>query len=92
MCRRYFYHESTRNKRVSTDGYIKPYDGWTGKFIYPEYNFGIANSMITGFHLPYSQLLMMAAFGDYYNVMNAYEEAVKEKYCFGAYGDAMLII
>lgn len=78
---------------VSTDGYIKPYDGWTGKFIYPEYNFGIANSMITGFHLPYSQLLMMvAAFGDYYNVMNAYEEAVKEKYRFGAYGDAMLII
>ncbi|MDO5036284.1 MAG: tRNA preQ1(34) S-adenosylmethionine ribosyltransferase-isomerase QueA [Porphyromonas sp.] len=78
---------------LSTDGFIKPYDGWTGMFIYPEYDFGIANSMISGFHMPYSSLLMMqAAFGKYHNVMNAYKVAIKEGYRFGAYGDAMLII
>lgn len=78
---------------VSTDGFIKPYDGWTGKFIFPEYNFSVANSMITGFHMPYSSLLMVAAaFGGYDNVMKAYKIAISEGYRFGAYGDAMLII
>lgn len=78
---------------LSTDGYIKPYEGWTGKFIFPEYKFGIADRMISGFHMPYSSLLMMvAAFGGYNHVMNAYNEAIKEGYRFGAYGDAMLIL
>jgi len=78
---------------VSTDGHIKPREGWTNKFIFPPYEFTLANSLVTNFHLPYSTLLMMAsAFGGYEVVMAAYEEAVKEKYRFGAYGDAMLII
>lgn len=78
---------------VGTSGKIKPYDGWTNKFIFPPYDFTVANSMITNFHLPYSTLIMLAAaFGDYDNVMNAYDIAIKEKYKFGVYGDAMLII
>lgn len=78
---------------VGTEGKIKPYDGWTNKFIFPPYDFTVANSMITNFHLPYSTLLMItSAFGDYDNVMNAYEVAIKEQYRFGVYGDAMLII
>ncbi|MBW6484152.1 MAG: tRNA preQ1(34) S-adenosylmethionine ribosyltransferase-isomerase QueA [Vicingaceae bacterium] len=78
---------------VSTDGFLKPYDGWTNKFIFPPYDFSIANCMITNFHTPESTLLMMtAAFGGYDNVMKAYKEAIKEKYRFFTYGDAMLII
>ncbi len=78
---------------VSTDGFIKPYDGWTGKFIFPEYEFDVATSMITGFHMPFTPMLMnAAAFGGYDYVMNAYKVAIKEKYGFGEYGDAMLII
>lgn len=78
---------------VSTDGFIKPYDGWTGKFIFPEYRFDVATSYITGFHIPYSpQLMIVAAFGGYDFVMEAYQEAIREKYRFGAYGDAMLVI
>ncbi|WP_294079805.1 tRNA preQ1(34) S-adenosylmethionine ribosyltransferase-isomerase QueA [Proteiniphilum sp. UBA5384] len=78
---------------VSTDGHLKPKDGWTNKFIFPPYDFTLNNSLITNFHLPYSTLLMMAcAFGGYEKVMSAYEEAIKEKYSFGAYGDAMLIV
>lgn len=78
---------------VGTEGKIKPYDGWTNKFIFPPYEFTVANSMITNFHLPYSTLLMLtAAFGDYDNIMKAYEVAIKEGYKFGVYGDAMLII
>ncbi len=78
---------------VGTSGKIKPYDGWTNKFIFPPYDFTVANSMITNFHLPYSTLIMLAAaFGDYDYVMNAYDIAIKEKYKFGVYGDAMLII
>ena len=78
---------------AGTEGRIKPYNGWTNKFIFPPYDFTIANSMITNFHLPYSTLLMMtAAFGDYDRIMSAYEVAIKEKYRFGVYGDAMLII
>jgi S-adenosylmethionine:tRNA ribosyltransferase-isomerase len=78
---------------VSTDGLLKPYDGWTNKFIFPPYEFSVANSMVSNFHLPFSTLLMMvAAFGGYDHVVNAYSIAVKEKYRFGTYGDAMLII
>ncbi|HLP05684.1 MAG TPA: tRNA preQ1(34) S-adenosylmethionine ribosyltransferase-isomerase QueA [Paludibacter sp.] len=78
---------------VGTEGKIKPYEGWTNKFIFPPYDFTVANAMITNFHLPYSTLLMVtSAFGDYENVMKAYDVAVKEKYKFGVYGDAMLII
>lgn len=78
---------------VSTDQQLKPANDWTSKFIYPPYDFSIANTMVTNFHTPESTLLVMiAAFGGYENVMNAYEVAVKEKYRFYSYGDAMLII
>jgi S-adenosylmethionine:tRNA ribosyltransferase-isomerase len=78
---------------VSTDGHIKPYDGWTNKFIFPPYDFSIATAMVSNFHMPESTLLMMvAAFGGYDHVMEAYKVAIKEKYRFLAYGDAMLII
>lgn len=78
---------------VGTEGKIKSFDGWTNRFIFPPYDFTVANSMITNFHLPYSTLLMLsAAFGGYEQIMDAYEIAVKEKYQFGVYGDAMLII
>ena len=78
---------------VSTQGLLKPHDGWTNKFIFPPYDFNIANCMITNFHTPESTLLMMtAAFGGYDLVMKAYKEAIKEKYRFYTYGDAMLII
>lgn len=78
---------------ISTDGHIKPKDGWTNKFIFPPYEFKLIDALITNFHLPYSTLLMMsAAFGGYEKIMAAYDVAVKEKYSFAAYGDAMLII
>lgn len=78
---------------VSTDGHLKPYEGWTNKFIFPPYEFTVANSMISNFHMPYSTLLMIvAAFGGYDQVMHAYEIAIKEEYRFGTYGDAMLLI
>lgn len=83
----------TLESSVSTQGFLKPFEGWTNKFIFPPYDFSVANRMITNFHLPYSTLLMMvAAFGGYDFVMNAYHEAIKEKYRFGTYGDAMLIL
>jgi len=83
----------TMESSVSTQGYLNPYEGWTNKFIFPPYDFSVANSMITNFHLPYSTLLMMvAAFGGYDFVMEAYRVAIKEDYRFGTYGDAMLII
>ncbi|MDP4238347.1 MAG: tRNA preQ1(34) S-adenosylmethionine ribosyltransferase-isomerase QueA [Bacteroidota bacterium] len=78
---------------VGTEGKIKPYDGWTNKFIFPPYDFTVANSLITNFHLPYSTLIMLtAAFGDYDLIMKAYDVAIKEGYRFGVYGDAMLIL
>ncbi|HDZ40320.1 MAG TPA: tRNA preQ1(34) S-adenosylmethionine ribosyltransferase-isomerase QueA [Bacteroidetes bacterium] len=83
----------TLESSVSTDGYLKPFDGWTNKFIFPPYEFSIPDMMVSNFHLPYSTLLMMvAAFGGYNLVFEAYDKAVKEKYRFGTYGDAMLII
>lgn len=78
---------------VSMGGHMKTFTGWTNKFIFPPYDFTVASAMVSGFHMPYSTMLMMvAAFGGYDLVMHAYEEAVKEKYRFGAYGDAMLIL
>lgn len=78
---------------VSTEGKLKTFDGWTNKFIFSPYDFSIPTSMITNFHLPNSTLLMMvAAFGGHDLIMEAYREAIKEKYNFFSYGDAMLII
>ena len=76
-----------------TGGMLKEYDGWTSKFIFPEYDFQVANCMIANFYAPYSTMLMLTtAFGGYDNVMNAYKVALDEGYRFGLYGDAMLII
>jgi len=78
---------------VTTGGHLKEYDGWTNKFIFPPYDFSVATSLITNFHLPLSIMLMQtAAFGGYDLIMDVYKQAIKEKYRFGAYGDAMLII
>ncbi len=78
---------------VSTDGTLKPYDGWTNKFIYPPYDFSIANCMVTNFHTPLSTLLMMiSAFCGHDLMMEAYKQAIEQKYRFYSYGDAMLII
>lgn len=78
---------------VGMNGHIKPYEGWTNKFIFPPYDFSTADALVTNFHLPYSVMLMLtAAFGGYDTVMNAYKVAIDEKYRFGAYGDAMLIL
>ncbi|MCC6181926.1 MAG: tRNA preQ1(34) S-adenosylmethionine ribosyltransferase-isomerase QueA [Bacteroidia bacterium] len=78
---------------VSTTGHVNPYRGWTNKFIFPPYDFSVANCMITNFHMPESTLLMqVAAFGGYDLIMKAYKEAIKEKYKFYSYGDAMLIL
>ncbi|KGN69331.1 tRNA preQ1(34) S-adenosylmethionine ribosyltransferase-isomerase QueA [Porphyromonas sp. COT-239 OH1446] len=77
----------------STEHRLKEYDGWTNRFIFPPYDFAIPTSLVTNLHMSKSTLLMMtAAFGGYDHVMNAYAVAIKEKYRFGAYGDAMLII
>ena len=78
---------------VGTDGHLKEFEGWTNKFIFPQYDFSVANSMITNFHLPYSTLLMLvSAYGGYDLIMQAYDIALKEDYRFGTYGDAMLIL
>ena len=83
----------TLESSVSTDGFLKPYNGWTNKFLFPPYEFSVADSMISNFHLPLTTLLMMvAAFAGFDPLMNAYQVAIKEKYRFGTYGDAMLII
>jgi len=78
---------------VSTIGMLKPYEGWTNKFIFPPYEFRIANCMVSNFHLPQSSLFMMVcAFGGYDLMFRAYKTAIKEKYRFFSYGDAMLIL
>ena len=78
---------------VCMNGHLMTYEGWTNKFIFPPYDFTVCNSMVSNFHMPLSTMLMMvAAFGGYEFVMKAYDVAVKEKYRFGAYGDAMLIL
>lgn len=88
---------TTTMKAVETaaiiDNRVKTYDGWTSKFIFPPYEFAIADAMITNFHAPLSSMLMMAAaFGGYDLIMKAYKVAIERKYRFLTYGDAMLII
>ena len=78
---------------VSVEKHLKPFDGWTNKFIFPPYEFSIPDAMITNFHTPKSTLIMMvSAYGGYDLIMKAYKEAIKEKYRFYSYGDAMLIL
>ena len=78
---------------VGTDGHLKEYEGWTNKFIFPPYEFSVANSMVSNFHMPYSTLLMLvSAYGGYDLIMHAYDVALQEDYRFGTYGDAMLIL
>ena len=83
----------TLESSVSTQMDVIPYKGWTNIFIFPPYNFQVANCMLTNFHLPKSSLMMqVAAFSGLDLLKKAYKEAVKEKYNFHTYGDAMLII
>lgn len=78
---------------VGTDGLLKEFDGWTNKFIFPPYDFGLADSMIANFYHPESTMMMAtAAFGGYELIYEAYEQAVKNGFMFGCYGDAMLIL
>lgn len=78
---------------VGTDGMLKEYEGWTNKFIFPPYDFGMTNSLVTNFYHPESTMLMTTcAFGGYDIVMEAYNKAVKNGYKFGCYGDALLIL
>ena len=78
---------------VGTDGHLKEFTGWTNKFIFPPYEFNVADCMVANFYMPYSTLLMLtAAYGGYDLVMQGYKEALKEGYRFGTYGDAMLIL
>ena len=78
---------------VGTDGLLKPYDGWTNKFIFPPYDFGMANTLIANFYHPESTMMMLtAAFGGYELISEAYRQAVENGYQFGCYGDAMLIL
>jgi len=77
----------------SANHHLKPFEGWTNKFIFPPYDFSVANAMITNFHTPKSTLMMMtSAFAGHDLLKKAYKEAVKENYRFYSYGDAMLII
>ncbi|CAM1346233.1 tRNA preQ1(34) S-adenosylmethionine ribosyltransferase-isomerase QueA [Tenacibaculum crassostreae] len=83
----------TIESSVSSSKQLNAYEGWTNKFIFPPYDFSIANSMVTNFHTPKSTLLMMvSAFAGHDFMMEAYQEAIKEKYKFYSYGDAMLIL
>ncbi|WP_374959135.1 tRNA preQ1(34) S-adenosylmethionine ribosyltransferase-isomerase QueA [Gilvibacter sp.] len=83
----------TLESSVSSNHTLNPYAGWTNKFIFPPYEFSIANAMITNLHTPKSTLLMMvSAFAGHEFIKEAYAEAVKEKYRFYSYGDAMLIL
>jgi S-adenosylmethionine:tRNA ribosyltransferase-isomerase len=78
---------------VGTDGLLKEYEGWTNKFIFPPYDFGLADSMMSNFYHPESPLMMeTAAFGGYDLVMEAYQKAVENRYKFGCYGDSLLIL
>lgn len=78
---------------VAISGHMKPFEGWTNKFIFPPYDFSVADALVTNFHLPKSPMMMLtAAFADYDFLKEAYEVAIKEKYRFFTYGDSMLII
>ena len=83
----------TLESSVTISGRVKPFKGWTNKFIFPPYEFKIANALVTNFHLPQSSLMIMvAAFADIDFLQKAYKEAISEEYRFFTYGDAMLII
>ena len=78
---------------VSSHGTLKPFHGWTNKFIFTPYKFEIANSLLTNFHAPKSTVLMLvSAFAGHELTMKAYKHAIKEKYNFLSYGDCMLIV
>ncbi len=78
---------------VGMNGHIKPYNGWTNKFLFPPYPVTTIDALVTTFHMPLSTMLMAtASFGGYENVMASYKTAIDEKYRFGAYGDVMLIV
>ncbi len=78
---------------VGTDGFLKEFDGWTNKFIFPPYEFGLSNALVTNFYHSESTMLMLtAAFGGYELVMEAYHQALSHQFMFGCYGDAMLIL
>jgi S-adenosylmethionine:tRNA ribosyltransferase-isomerase len=78
---------------ITTTGMLKPSEGWTNIFLYPPHNFALTDSLITNFHLPKTSLLIMvAAFMGYDLTMEAYKVAIKNKYRFCSYGDAMLIV
>lgn len=83
----------TLESSVSTQGHLKPYDGWTNKFLFPPHEFSVPTSMVSNFHLPLSTMLMnVSAFAGFDFLFKAYKVAIKEKYRFGTYGDAMLIL
>lgn len=83
----------TLESSVSAQRYLKPSEGWTNLFLHPPYDFSIANCMISNFHQPKSSvLIMIAAFCGYELLMEAYKVAIKQKYKFLSYGDAMLIL
>jgi len=78
---------------ITSDHYVKPFTGWTDKFIYPPYEFSVVDRLITNFHLPCSTLLMLvSAFASRDLIFKAYRKAIKEKYRFYSYGDAMIIL
>ncbi|MDR1171104.1 MAG: tRNA preQ1(34) S-adenosylmethionine ribosyltransferase-isomerase QueA [Bacteroidales bacterium] len=78
---------------VSTSGMLKPADGWTNKFIFPPYEVNVPTSVVSNFHLPMSTMMMaVSAFSGYERIIDIYELAIKEKYRFGPYGDAMLVL
>ncbi|MBQ2185686.1 MAG: S-adenosylmethionine:tRNA ribosyltransferase-isomerase, partial [Bacteroidaceae bacterium] len=92
--------QRTLETAVSADNRLKEYDGWTNKFIFPPYDFKMADAMVANFYMPYSTLLMLTcAYGGYDLIMMAYKEAlrfnehdIEKRYRFGTYGDAMLIL
>ena len=78
---------------VGPGGFIKEFDGWTNNFIFPPYDFTVADAFVVNFQMPLTTMLMLVtAFGGYDVVMNAYKEVLKGDYMFGTFGDAMLII
>lgn len=78
---------------LTISGHLKPFEGWTNKFIFPPYEIKLANAMVTNFHLPMSSMMMLvSAFAGYDFLLKAYREAIDKKYRFFTYGDAMLIL
>ncbi len=83
----------TLESSVTTSGNIKPFEGWTNKFLFPPYEIMVPNALVSNFHLPKTTLMMtVASFAGYNQLLKAYEVAIKEKYRFGTYGDAMLVL